>query len=177
MIGKILFLCRKGINHSIRKYELSLLKKHGENCYIGRNCTFTYNTIELGNSVYIGNNCVIQSAHGYIKIGNHVMLGPGVNIHGGNHIINRVGMFMDQVQKKFGEDPDLVIGNDVWIGSNAIILGGITIGDGCVIGAGTIVTKSIPPYSIVVGNPGKVIKKRFSAVEIVEHEKIIKVER
>lgn len=56
---------------------------------------------------------------------------------------------------------DIVVGNDVWVGIGARILSGVTIGDGCVIGAGAIVAKSIPPYSIVVGNPGRIVKKRF----------------
>lgn len=170
MLGKILFLCRKLFNRLIRNYELSLFHRHGKKVYIGRNCTFTYQTVELGNSVYIGNNCIIQSAHGNIKIGNHVMFGPGVNLHGGNHIMNQVGIYMDQVKKKAGDDPDLIVEDDVWIGANAIILGGVTIGKGSVVGAGTIVTKSVPPYSVVVGNPGKVIKKRFSETQIKEHE-------
>ncbi|MBD8577734.1 CatB-related O-acetyltransferase [Pseudomonas syringae] len=55
-----------------------------------------------------------------------------------------------------------VIGNDVWIGHGAFIVNGVTIGDGCVIGGHSVVTKDVEPYSIVVGNPGKVIKKRFS---------------
>lgn len=177
MIGKILFKCRRGIQYLIRRYELSLLHKHGQNIYIGRNCTFTYRTVSLGNSVYIGNNCVIQSAHGNIRIGNHVMFGPGVNLHGGNHITNQVGIYMDQVQKQMGDDPDLVVEDDVWIGANAIILGGVTVGRGSVIGAGSVVTKSIPPYSIVVGNPGKVIKKRFTDDQILEHERLLKMER
>jgi virginiamycin A acetyltransferase len=56
----------------------------------------------------------------------------------------------------------VTIGNNVWIGDNVIILSGVTIGDGAVIGAGSIVTKDAPPFSIAVGNPAKVIKKRFS---------------
>lgn len=56
---------------------------------------------------------------------------------------------------------DIVVGNDVWIGNGAKILSGVTIGDGCIIGAGATVAKSIPPYSIVVGNPGRIVKKRF----------------
>jgi acetyltransferase-like isoleucine patch superfamily enzyme len=62
---------------------------------------------------------------------------------------------------------DVVIGNDVWIGHQAIILPGARIGDGCVIGAGTIVSGTIPPYSICVGNPGRVRSTRF-APEVVE---------
>jgi acetyltransferase-like isoleucine patch superfamily enzyme len=54
----------------------------------------------------------------------------------------------------------VTIGSDVWIGAGCKILGGVTIGDGCVVGAGSVVTKSLPPYSISVGNPAKVVKYR-----------------
>jgi len=63
------------------------------------------------------------------------------------------------------------IQNDVWIGSNVLILGGITIHNGAVIGAGSVVTKDIPPYAIAVGNPAKVIKYRFSKALIKKLEK------
>jgi len=60
-----------------------------------------------------------------------------------------------------------VIGHDVWIGRGAMIMSGVRIGNGCVIGARTVVTKDCPPYSVVVGNPGKIIKYRFSS-DIIE---------
>ena len=56
---------------------------------------------------------------------------------------------------------DVFIGSDVWIGYGAIILSGITIGNGAVVGAGAVVTKSVPPYTVVAGNPAKEIRKRF----------------
>jgi len=59
-----------------------------------------------------------------------------------------------------GKGP-IVIGNDVWIGYRAIILSGVTIGDGAVVGAGSVVTKDVPPYTVVAGNPAREIKKRF----------------
>lgn len=62
---------------------------------------------------------------------------------------------------------DIVIGNDVWIGYEAVILAGVTVGDGAVIGARALVTKDVPPYTIVGGVPAKPIRKRFSA-EIIE---------
>ena len=62
---------------------------------------------------------------------------------------------------------DTVIGNDVWIGSEAIIMSGVTIGDGAVIGARALVTKDVEPYAIVGGNPAKIIRKRFKDSDIV----------
>jgi acetyltransferase-like isoleucine patch superfamily enzyme len=61
---------------------------------------------------------------------------------------------------------DVVIGNDVWIGRSAKILSGVTIGDGAVIGTEAVVAKSVPPYSIFVGNPARLVKKRFSDSQI-----------
>ena len=66
---------------------------------------------------------------------------------------------------------DIIIKNDVWVGINCIILDGITIGNGAVIAAGSVVTKDVPPYAIVGGNPAKIIKYRFSKDVIDEIEK------
>lgn len=71
-----------------------------------------------------------------------------------------------------GTKGDVIIGNDVWIGTEAIILSGVHIGNGAVIGAGSVVTKHIEPYSIVVGNPARHVRFRFSIENIVKLEKI-----
>lgn len=102
------------------------------------------------------------------------MFGPGVHIHGGNHKTSEIGVYMDEVRKEKGTDGKIVIEDDVWVGSNAIILHGVKIGRGAVIGAGSIVTKSVPPYAIAVGNPAKIIKRRFTDEECIEHEKALK---
>jgi len=174
--GFLLFVIRKGVNYLIRQYERSKFLSCGSNTYIGQQCLITFHTVSIGSHTYIGSKCVIQSMEGKVFIGNHVMFGPGVNVHGGDHIVGKVGVFMDEVRKPVGYDGDVIIEDEVWCGANAIILGGkngITIGRGSVIGAGTIVTKDIPPYSIVVGVPGKVIKQRFSEKQIAEHEKVL----
>ena len=68
---------------------------------------------------------------------------------------------------------DVVIGEDVWIGSNVTIMGNVNVGRGCICGACSLVTKSIPPYAIVVGSPAKIIGVKFSIDQIIEHEKVL----
>ena len=67
---------------------------------------------------------------------------------------------------------DIKIGNDVWIGATSTIMSGVTIGDGAVIGAGSTITKDVPPFAIVAGNPGRVVKYRFTEEQI---EKLLQI--
>lgn len=163
-------------NHLLRDYNKAKFHSVGYNSYICDDCIFTYEHVDIGNHTYIGSKSVIQSAHGRIKIGNHVMFGPGVHIHGGNHIYNKVGLYMDEVSKKDGADGLVLIEDDVWIGSNAMIISGgkdIIIGEGSIIAAGAIVTKDVAPYTIVAGVPAKYIKNRFSEDELLVHKQMI----
>lgn len=72
------------------------------------------------------------------------------------------GLDRKDVATSWDNKGDIVIGNDVWIGYEAVILAGVTIGDGAIIGARTLVTKDVPPYTVVGGMPAKEIRKRFS---------------
>jgi chloramphenicol O-acetyltransferase type B len=91
---------------------------------------------------------------------------------GGNHNIKRISTWLPELNMKFDQTRDLltngdiIIENDVWIGMNVMIMSGVKIGNGSVIGAGSVVSKDVEPYSIVVGNPAKVIKKRFTDDQI-----------
>ncbi len=75
-------------------------------------------------------------------------------------------VFGDKVKSGFELAGDTIIGNDVWIGSECVIMPGVTIGDGAVIGARAVVTKDVEPYTIVVGNPGNAVKSRFTESQI-----------
>ena len=167
-----------GFSRAIRKcekeYVLSRFKSRGKNVYIGDNCHFITETLSVGDNVHIGRGCCFQSAHGDIKIGNHVMFGPGVHIHGGNHITDVVGVYMDEVKKEVGQDAPVIVDDDVWIGANAMILGGVHIGRGSVIGAASVVTKDVPAYSISVGVPSRVIGMRFDEKTVAKHEKMLR---
>ncbi|MNR23677.1 putative acetyltransferase [compost metagenome] len=85
------------------------------------------------------------------------MIGPNVTIYSQNHLYKDISI---DIQKQGYERKPVIIGTDVWIACNAILLPGVTIGNGCVIAAGSIVTHSTPPYTIVAGVPAKVIGHR-----------------
>lgn len=148
-----------------------LLKSCGENVLFDPiSSTFSYKSISLGSNVFIGGRAWFSCAFGEIVIGSHVMFGPGVMLLGGNHRFQCIGKTMfDDGNKTIGEDPGIIIGSDVWIGANAVLLSGVTVGDGSIVGAGAVVTKSVPPFSIVVGVPATVIGQRFDHQGIEKH--------
>ncbi len=132
--------------------------------------------MSFGNYVRIHKYATIFSSDAKLIIGNKVALGPKVTIMTGNHATDTIGTFMWDVHyKKDGLDKDVIIEDEIWVGSNVTILSGAHISRGCVIAAGAIVNKYIPPYSIVGGIPAKVLKYRFTPEQIIEHEKALYV--
>ncbi|HHX68488.1 MAG TPA: acyltransferase [Gallicola sp.] len=114
--------------------------------------------IYLGNDVRITMDCCIWAEkNSKIVFGDNVLVGPGVKIFSGNHGTELKGIAMTYQERV---EKDIVIGNDVWIGANSVILSGVTIEDGAIIAAGCCVTKDVPRNAIVGGVPGKVIKYR-----------------
>jgi len=147
------------------------------NIQIDDNCKF-YGPIEISadSEVKIGRSSSlngpglnINAKINPVTIGKFCSIASKTTIHEYNHHIQSASTYFMQKHynnKKMHEDIEskgaIEIGNDVWIGSGSYILSGAKIADGCIIGANTVVTGKIEPYSIVAGNPGKTIKKRFS---------------
>ena len=157
-------------------FLLKKIKKHGKLCSIGKGCDGNLENVFLGDSCHIGRNNIFLTFKAEVRIGNYFMSGPNVVFITGNHRTDIVGKPMEQVtnnEKKAIDDQDIVIMDDVWIGANAIILKGITIGEGSIVGAGSVVTKDVEPYTIVAGNPAKKIKPRFTDEQITEHKRIL----
>lgn len=135
-----------------------ILKTCGKNVNIEKGAVFGPE-VSIGDRSGIGINCEM---YGPVSIGNDVMMGPEVVVYTSGHKFDITDISM--MDQGFTEIKPVTIGNDVWIGRRVIIMPGVTIGDGCVIGAGAVVTKDIPPYSVAGGVPAKVIKSRLYSV-------------
>lgn len=99
-------------------------------------------------------------------------IAEGLTVHTGNHAIV-LGVFcfdITEANKPKGYDEDVIVESDVWIGCNVTLLSGVHIGRGAIVAAGTVVSKSIPPYAIAGGVPARVIKFKWSIDEIMFHE-------
>ena len=139
-----------------------LFGKTGKNVNIEHGAFFgSGRDIEIDDFSGLGINCRVS---GPLKIGMYCMMGPDVMIYTANHEIGR----LDIPMVLQGETPKkrVVLEDDVWVGARAIILPGITIHKGAIIGAGAVVTKDVPPYAIVGGNPAKIIKYRTGTEEV-----------
>jgi acetyltransferase-like isoleucine patch superfamily enzyme len=135
---------------------------------------FSYDTIKIGTNVKISNGAKFSASNSYLVIKDNVMFGPDVIIMAGDHNTSVIGEFMINVKfKNPHNDAPIIIEEDCWIGAGVIILKGVTIGRGSIIGAGSIVTRSIAPYSVAVGSPARVVKKRMSDEEILNHEYLL----
>jgi len=113
--------------------------------------------ISIGNYSELGTHCFINAG---VEIGDYVIMGPNVKIYSRNHRFEDTKVpiaLQGSVTKKTR------IGDDIWIGANVVILPGVTVGSHCVIGAGAVVTKDIPAWSVVGGNPARVIRDRRGA--------------
>ena len=114
--------------------------------------------LSIGANSYIGEGNNIRAAGGQIRIGSNSFISQNVSIVASNHNIKKDVPIAYQGWSK--SNNYVIINDDVWIGANSVILPGVTIGIGAVVAAGSIVTKDVPEYSIVAGNPAKVIKFR-----------------
>lgn len=114
--------------------------------------------ISIGNNVWISKNVALSAMNG-IKIGDDVTIAKDVSLISGDHEFSDLKKKINQQGMKKNRKP-IIISDDVWIGEKVTILKSVTIGRGSVIGAASVVTKDIPPFSIAVGNPARVIKKR-----------------
>lgn len=161
----------------VSKMKCASLGSVGSNVRIGIGSqAIHWHNICVKDNVSIGRNNLFLCSRAKICIGDHVMFGPNVTVITGRHRTDLVGRYMITVtdaEKRPEDDQEVVFKGDNWVGANATILQGVTIGRGAVIAAGAVVTKDVPDYAIVGGVPAKLIKYRFNEQELEEHKQTI----
>jgi acetyltransferase-like isoleucine patch superfamily enzyme len=133
-----------------------------------------FNNVIFGEGTLFKNPIKIISPLQGVEFGKYCAIAPNLKIIGTNHDYNFPAIQLTFYKKMFNishpfdsnsniiTKGKIIIGNDVWIGEDVVILSGVKIGDGCCIGARSVVTKDLPPYSICVGQPCKPVKKRYN---------------
>lgn len=139
-----------GNNFTLREYSIiectGVIRAPGEGLIIGDN-------VGISQNAFIG-------VRGKVSIGNNVIMGPYVVIYAANHNFDDPNsLIIEQGENRKG----ITIEDDCWLGARSVVLDGVTVGKGSVVAAGCVVTKDVPPYSVVGGVPGKIIKKRIPA--------------
>lgn len=145
----------KGLFERFRAFLVKgYIEECGKNINVQPRATIA-KRVRIGDYSGIGRGSLIQ---GNVLIGEHVMMGPEVYIYTQNHDFSSTDITMDM--QGFSDEQPVIIENDVWIGARATILAGVHIGTGSIVGAAAVVTKDVPPYTVVGGNPATVIKIR-----------------
>jgi virginiamycin A acetyltransferase len=165
-----------GAGNLINRCATALLvfraRRRNQNLRLGRNVTLPRGSV-VGAPLAIGdftriNGPLIVRGRGSVEIGRYCAFGWDIRIISSNHVVTRPNL-QEMLQRRLGipidrhpEDADIHIGHNVWVGDSSIFLPGAAVGEGCIIGAGSIVTSQIPPFTIAVGSPAKPIRRRFS---------------
>lgn len=165
----ILSIARIFLQHFIIR---SRFDSFGMNSLVAPPYNGDYKNVVIGPCTYIGPRACLSATNAKIIFKGHTSVGEDLSIHTGNHA-RFLGMLHNEITESIkpkGYDKEVVIEEDVWIGSRVTILMGVTVGRGSTIAAGAVVSKDVPPYSVVGGVPAKFIKFQWSINEILEHE-------
>jgi acetyltransferase-like isoleucine patch superfamily enzyme len=163
----------KGSNVDIHPTSNLITVRNGKICLEGNNYIGKYVEIGTGGEVSIGFNTSIQDRCIIledVEIGRHCLLAHNIYISSGKHYFDfKPEFYIKDQDALVSQDAELaskhskkvIIGDDCWIGASVVIMSGVTIGRGCVIGANSVVTKDVEPFSVIAGSPAKIIKKRL----------------
>jgi len=138
----------------------------GNDVHLARFCTLRAG--ERGITIHDGagiNTRAYIDGNGEVEIGRNALLSPGVQVISGNHVFDRTDIPIRDQGTAYGK---VTIGEDCWLGTNAILLPGVTVGRGSVVGAGAVVTRDFPDFSIALGVPARVVGRRGATGEKVD---------
>lgn len=147
-----------------------LLNRVGNNSFfIYRSYMYAPHRIQIGKHCLVNRGCRLDGRGG-ISMGDYVMLGPGCSINSSSHKFDNTDIPILLQGLKYG---GVIIEDDVWLGMNSVIMPGITVGSGAIVGANSVVTRNVPPFAIVGGNPARVLKFRKSSKKPGKHKRAI----
>lgn len=167
-IGKNAILSEEAVIQNLQNNKSNITI--GNNTFVrGELLIFAHGgKLEIGDWCYIGGQTKIWSAKN-ISIGDNVLISHNVNIHDNNahplNAVERAKQYQEIVTTGHSNkyinlnEKAIIIKDNAWIGFNAIILKGVTIGEGAIVGAGSVVTEDVPDYAVVAGNPAQIIKR------------------
>lgn len=170
--GRTLLFGKGALNRALTCLLKPLFHQCGRNVRFQAFDRFSFGRISLGNDVYIGPGAKLSASDSFLRVGNKVQFGPNVTIMAGDHNVSELGKAIFDMHEARPEDNlPVEIDDDVWVGAGATILKGCRIGRGAIVAAAAVVTKSVPPYAIVVGVPARVVRFRWAVDEILRHER------
>jgi acetyltransferase-like isoleucine patch superfamily enzyme len=134
----------------------------GRNCVVGGGSIFNINNgrglprVVIGDHVYVGRFSFFSNGD-LIRLGDYCLLGPGCRFLGADHVYS--DPFTPYIATGVTEDGRQIVGANCWLGTDVTLLGSLAVGHGSILGAGALVTRDVPPFSLVVGSPARIIKR------------------
>jgi acetyltransferase-like isoleucine patch superfamily enzyme len=125
----------------------------------------------LGDGVFIGSHAVMSADGVPVSIGDDTVIGPLFCLMAGDHAFDVPGVLLRESSR--GRNEAIRIGRNVWIGARVTVLKGVTIGDAAIVGAGAVVTRDVPPFAIVAGNPARFIRWRLEGEDQERHRAFV----
>lgn len=173
-INKFFYQIKNRLKPRNKKYRKESFGSIGNGTIINQNSKLVPQNMYLEDNIIIQNGVNFISFRGRLFIKKYSVISSGCIIVPSRHVPSVGVPFYYATKYHIGDsDSDIHIEEDCWIGAGSILLPGITIGRGAIVGAGSVVTKNVPPYSVVVGTPAKIISVKFSFNDIVSHEKFL----
>lgn len=175
LIFKLRLKLYKKIETYKGKRRLSKLGYCGKNVHLGEPALLSdYSQVLMYDNTEIGDGFCLVSRGGKLIMKHKACAATGLTVITGNHA-REIGMYFNDYACHAENDieKDVIVEEDVWLGTNAVLLSGVKVGRGATVGAGAVVRSNVPPYSIVTGNPAKVVGFSFKPEEIIEHEKAL----
>lgn len=178
-IFKLRLILLTKIGQYKHKRRLTKLGYCGKNVTLGEPVLLSdYTLVHMHDDTEIGDGFCLVSRGGRLIMKHKACAATGLTVITGNHA-REIGMFFNDYACHAENDieKDVIVEEDVWLGTNAVLLSGVKVGRGATVGAGAVVRSNVPPYSIVTGNPAKVVGFSFKPEEIIEHEKALYPEK